>query len=147
MSIQRYYRWALLLPLLLPAITLPLTWWEVRLPDGIAVVVLVLFWSLLIGGIPYVLFAAGFLWWSRGRSDQEVRHAILLSPMIYAGVLMACTGAFLAVDTPSFWNHVDDMGTMGMLGVLFGYAYVIIAELGRVVLRPGQPAPVPQPAA
>lgn len=147
MSIRSYYRRALVLPLLLPALTLPLVLLEVRVPDGLGLAAFLLYWSLLIGGIPYVLFAAGFLLWSRGRSDGEVRRAILLSPMVYAAVLMVCAVGFLAIDSSVFWNNVDDVGTLGVTAVLFGYAYVLLAELGRVLLRPGQPAPAPQPAA
>jgi hypothetical protein len=147
MSIGSYYRGALVLPLLLPALTLPVSLLDVRVPDGLGVVAFLLYWSLLIGGIPYVLFAAGFLLWSRGRSDGEVRRAILLSPLSYAAVLMVCVVGFFAVDSSAFWNDVDDVGTLGVVAVLFGYAYVLLAELGRVLLRPGQPAPAPQPVA
>lgn len=141
MTLQGYYRRTLALPLLLPVLTLPLMRAEARLPEGLAVPTLLLYGSLLIGGIPYALFAVGFLLWMRGRPDHEVRGGILLSPIAYAVMLMICAVTFLAIDTPMAWNDLDVICALGAIAVVFGYAYVLIAELGRVLLRPGGISP------
>ncbi len=144
-SIQSYYRRVLALPVLVPALASVLLLLDNRLPPDLGVVVLFLYWSLLVGGIPYLLFAGGFVVWARGRTDREVRGGILLSPLLYAPLLMLCVAGFLLVDG-SAGSNLRAIATLGACGVLFGYGYVILAELGRVLLRPGTPAE-PRPAA
>lgn len=132
MSVKSYYRWALVLPLLLPALAWPLALFN-PLPPVLAAVAMYLFWSVLIGGVPYLLFAVGFLLWTRDASEGRVRTGILLSPLVYTAVLMACFTALQAVegDTPS---SGDSLLFFAVFGLLFGYAYVGLAEVGRMLL-------------
>lgn len=143
MSIQGYYRRALVLPILVPVLASALLLLDDRLPPDLGVVVFFLYWSLLIGGIPYLLFAGGFVLWARGRSDREVRRGILLSPLVFALLMMVCFWTVLVVDGTASSQSVL---VMGAVSGLFGYGYVVLAELGRVLLRPGASAE-PQPAA
>lgn len=145
MSVQSYYRGALLLPLVVPALFSALLLLGDRLPPGLAGITFLLYWSLLIGGIPYLVFAGGFLLWARGRSEREVRRGILLSPLVYAPLLMICLFGFVAVDG-TLGNGAQGLWMLGAFGVLFGYGYVLLAELGRVLIRPGTPAPAASPA-
>lgn len=142
MSLKSYYRWALVLPLLLPALASPLALLN-PLPPLLAVLTMYLFWSVLIGGVPYLLFAIGFLLWTRGASEKRVRAGILLSPLVYTAVLMVCFTALLLLDGNASGNG-DSLRIFGVFGLLFGYAYVGLAELGRVLLRlriaPADPA-------
>ncbi len=133
MSIQSYYRRALALPVVVPALVSMLLLLETRLPPDVGVVVFLLYWSLLIGGVPYVLFAVGFVLWARGRSDRELRRGMLLAPLVYALVLVVCVMVVFALDGSL---STEQVGMMGAFGVLFGYGYVILAEVGRVLLRP-----------
>jgi hypothetical protein len=140
MSIKSYYRWALLLPLVVPALASPLLLLQ-PLPDVLGAVMLYLVWSLLVGGIPYLLFAAAFLLWMRRAPEDHVRTAVLLSPVIYSAVLATCLVLFLAVDG-SLASSAESLTYMTGFGLLFGYGYVAIAEAGRVLLRPRH-APAP----
>jgi hypothetical protein len=144
MSIRSYYRWALALPLLVPALAWPLTLFN-PLPDGLAVVAMFLYWSVLIGGIPYVLFAAGFLLWMRGRPDHRVRTAVYVAPLVYAVWLAVCLAVFLAVDG-TLASSRESFGMITVCGLVFGYGYVGLAELGRALLRPGGAPAAPAPA-
>jgi Trk-type K+ transport system membrane component len=135
MSIKSYYRWALLLPLAVPALASPLLLVQ-SMPPLLVAVLWFLFWSVLIGGIPYVVFATAFLLWMRRLPEHRVRTGILLSPLVYAAVLFTCLTLFLLVDG-SLANSAESLGGVVMLGLLFGYGYVGLAELGRAVLRPG----------
>jgi hypothetical protein len=143
-SIQTYYRRVLVLPVLMPALASALLLLG-ELPPGLGVVVFVLYWSLLLGGVPYLLFAGGFMLWARGRTDRQVRTGILLAPLVYAPLLMACFVAFLAVDGTFGNGGVEGTLELGGFAVLFGYGYVVLAELGRVLLRLGLPTPAPEP--
>lgn len=144
MSIKSYYRWALALPLLLPALASPLMMAD-RLPDLLAALVMYLFWSMLVGGIPYLLFAVAFLLWMRRAPEHRVRTAVLLSPLLYTSVLLVYLAAFLLVDG-AIGNSLDALGMFAAFGVSFGYWYVALAELGRVLLRPGTTRMAPAPA-
>jgi hypothetical protein len=133
MSMKSYYRWALVLPLLLPALAWPLALFN-PLPPVLAAVAMYLFWSVLIGGVPYLLFAIGFLLWTRGASGERVRRGILVSPLVYTAVLMACFTALRWVEGNNPSNG-DSLLFFAVFGLLFGYGYVGLAEVGRVLLR------------
>ncbi|HEX6036512.1 hypothetical protein [Longimicrobium sp.] len=136
MSIQNYYRWALLLPFAVPGVLSLLALVpEPRIPQPVGALLMFLFYSVLIGGIPYVLFALGFLVWSWGRDARSVRTAIYVSPLTYAGVLSACVLGYAAWDGDL--THQGTGGTLLLLATcafVFGYAYVALAELLRVWL-------------
>lgn len=132
MSVKSYYRWTLVLPLLLPALASPLALFN-PLPPLPAAVLMFLFWSVLIGGVPYLLFAIGFLLWTRGASGERVRRGILVSPLVYTAVLMICFTALLVVEGNTSSNG-DSLSIFGVFGLLFGYGYVGLAEVGRVLL-------------
>jgi hypothetical protein len=144
MSIKSYYRWALLLPLAVPAIASPLLLVQ-SMPPLLAAVVWFLFWSVLIGGIPYVVFATAFLLWMRRLPEHRVRTCILFSPLVYAAVLLTCLTLFLLVDG-ALASSTDSLGMIVTFGLLFGYGYVGLAELGRAILRPGSPGVTHVPA-
>lgn len=143
MSVKSYYRWALALPLLVPALGAPLALLE---PQGaVGVVLFLLYWSVVIGGVPYLLFAGGFLLWMRRVPEQRVRRGILLAPLAYTAVLLVCFALFLVVDG-TLANSSDSLGTIAVFSLFFGYLYVSVAEAGRAVLRPGEPRAGPSAA-
>jgi hypothetical protein len=138
MSIRSYYRWAMAMPVVLPLLATGVLMVSPR--DGdLGIILFYLFGSLVIGGGPYLLFAAGFLLWTRGRSDGEIRRVVLLSPLVFTGVMTVCLALFVAVDSGS--ANGDFLGASTAFGVVFGYAYVLLAEIGRLMLRPS-PTPV-----
>lgn len=134
MPLKSYYRWALLLPVVVPALTLPLIPVVDSLPPLAVVALIYLWWSMLLGGIPYLLFAGAFLAWMREQPDARVRRGILLAPIAYVLVLAVCTALFLVVDGTFSW---ETLGLVAAFGLAFGYAYVAIAEGGRLLVRAG----------
>lgn len=140
MSLKTYYRRALLLPVVLPFLAYPL----LLLGDGVGSGTIMLQYSLVIGGIPYLLFAGGFLLWMRGRTERAVHVGILLSPLVYAMVMMTCLTVFLGADG-MFQSGLEMLGIAGAFSLLFGYAYVALAEAGRVLLRRRGASPEPAP--
>lgn len=143
MSVKSYYRWALALPLLVPALASPLALLDAGGVVGVAL--FFLFWSVVIGGVPYLLFAGGFLLWMRRVPEHRVRRGILLAPLAYTAVLLACFALFLVIDG-TLANSSDSLGSLAVFSLFFGYLYVILAEAGRAFLRPGQPRRVPATA-
>jgi hypothetical protein len=143
MSVKGYYRWALLLPLLVPALASPLALLE---PKGVlGAVWFFLFWSLVVGGVPYLLFVTGFLLWMRRVPDERVRMGILVSPLVYTGVLISCVTLFLLVDG-ALAGSSDSLGGFALFAVVIGYVYVALAEAGRALLRPAPAPAAPAPA-
>lgn len=142
MSIRSYYRWALLLPLVLPLISFGVIQLWPRQGSAVAYMV---YGSLWVGGVPYVLFALGLLAWSRGRTDDQMRRAILLAPPIFTAVLLVCLVVFQVVDG-NLSRGTDFFATAAGCGLAFGYGYVALAELGRLLLRPHPAAPATTPA-
>lgn len=134
MTLQTYYRGALTLPLVVPALASPLMFAGDQVPGVVGVLVFFLFYSMMLGGIPYLLFLAGFLLWARGKPDRQLRVAILFSPVTYSAVLFACTTLVFGRDDLS--RSLDALDGIVGFGMLFGYAYVALAELGRVLLKP-----------
>jgi hypothetical protein len=133
MSVKGYYRRALVLPLLVPALASPLALLELKGALGAAL--FFLFWSVVIGGVPYLLFATGFLLWMRRVPDERVRIGILVSPLVYTGVLIVCLTLFLLVDG-GLDSSSDSLGAFALFGVVIGYVYVALAEAGRAFLQP-----------
>lgn len=146
MSIKSYYRWALALPLLLPALATPLLMADDHLPEVLGAVMMYLFYSMLIGGIPYLLFVTGFLLWMRRAPESRVRTAVLLSPLMYTLVLLAWLAAFIPFDG-GIGDSLGALGVFAAFGVSFGYGYVAIAEFGRWLLRPDAAAQLAPAAA
>ena len=144
MSVRSYYRWALALPLLVPALAWLLA--LVEPGDVVRAALLLLYWSVVIGGVPYLLFAAGFLLWMRRVPEDRLRRGILLAPLVYTPVLLVCFTLFLAVDG-ALASSSDSLGAITVVSLCFGYAYVALAEAGRALLRPGEPRRVPATAA
>lgn len=143
MSVKSYYRWTLLLPLLVPALASPLSLLESR--GGLGAVLFFLYWSVIIGGVPYLLFAAGFLVWMRRVPDERVRIGILVSPLVYTAVLLVALTLFLLVDG-AFPSSGDSLGFFAVCSLVIGYFYVALAEGGRAFLRPGTAPAAPAPA-
>lgn len=139
MTVQDYYRRALFLPLAVPVLAMPL----LLMGEGTATIAVMLQYQVMIGGIPYLLFAGAFLLWSRGRSDGQVRRAILLSPLVFAGMIMVLC-LCLALVAGSVWLVMMMILVAYALGL--GYGYVVLAELGRLLVRPGRDLADPLPA-
>jgi hypothetical protein len=139
MTVQDYYRRTLFLPLAVPVLATPL----LVMGERAATIAVMLQYQVAIGGIPYLLFAGGVLLWSRGRSDGQVRGAILLSPFVLAGMIMVLCLCFAAVGG-AIWLSMMSILMGYALG--FGYGYVALAELGRVLMRPRTEPPGPLPA-
>lgn len=145
MNARTYYARSLLLPLLAAAAggllgvllgeTSPAAPWL-----GIVM------FSGLVGGLPYVLVAAGILWWSRRRSTGELRRAIWLAPllMVPAQLLPMVVYSLVARGGADADRFAGSILFMGLFGLLFGYGYVALVEAGALVgRRLGVVAPPP----
>jgi hypothetical protein len=133
----RFYRLSLLLPLAAPALAILIdqlltaagytqTWF-----DGVAVV---LVGSVLVAGIPYLLFATAMLLLLRHAPESAWRRALLRAPAIFSIVVGAAVLAvgFANADGPSLLAAL----TWGGVAIALGYAYVAAVFAAEVFLRP-----------
>lgn len=139
MDVIGYYRRAMFLPLVLPFAAMPLYPLidGAALPGLVAFAIGLLFWSLVIGGVPYVVFLVLFLRWMRGKTARRVRRAVLMAPLRYTSVLFAWVLVWVVplalldggrLETRAVW-------ALTACALVVGYAYVALAEAGRWLLE------------
>jgi hypothetical protein len=127
MSVHRYYRLAVWLPLVIPG----LVWAGARLfglpafelLHDLAVTLLL---SLLYGGVPYAVLAAWATWWIDCRDETEIRRQAFRAPL-----LMLAAFVPFALTIGAAGGHALG-GAMVLL--LFGAPYILVLGYGYVGL-------------
>jgi len=129
--VRRKYQFLLALPFLVPLLLSPL--WLLSGENGVGGVILVFFfYSLLIGGIPYLILAIAMVWWMRNKEERSIRICLLLSPLL----MIACTAVCLAIYTfvadaqptlrETIEEYLEGMLFVSVFILLFGYLYVAL---------------------
>jgi len=128
MKAKRYFQISLFLPLIVPSvcglIVLVTGKWG-SMMDGSLVYELmgVLWFSLLYGGGPYLVFLAGALIWSRHETVERIQGFTFVAPLIYALILGASVILFCLITVDA--DGMSDAFPFGLFGIVFGYLYVI----------------------
>jgi hypothetical protein len=97
--------------------------------------------SLFIGGIPYLLFLAGFFFWVPGKDLKSIQRFTLLAPLLFIPVFVSCVFLVillqsLSTGSPSQFSSVIDWFIAFCLCILLiGYFYVILTNAGYYLLR------------
>ena len=137
MTVLRFYRLSLWLPIVVPALEMVAfsmlgigaaqTGWAL---EAVA-------WSLIVGGVPYAALALWARTWMRDRSEAEIRRLMLLSPLLMVALFGALAlGIGLAEGrAPGAAFRFALLGASVIIPL--GYAYVAIVALLRhfVTLR------------
>ena len=135
MSRLTYFRLALLLPLVAPLVVAPLA---LLAPDVFGPPALVLGASLAFGGVPYTLFAACVLLWSRGRSADRLRGLARWAPVLFAPLAGLGVIAFYvrnAAGPRAAAGLWDDFVVGAGVSLVLGYLYVALVLLVDDVRR------------
>ena len=109
---------------------------------GDAGLYLVLAWAVC--GVPYLLVAAGFMLWSKGRHPDLVRRGLLAVPLILAVLSVVWWFGYLLLnhgteDRPLQWDSLALLfGKIIGIVLVVGYAYVGIALVVAARLGHGQ---------
>ena len=103
---RSYLRISLTIPVILPAVLLLLAYlaswieidWNQRLPEWLAIGLAFLVGSLIIGGIPYLLYYL-FTWhYIKNKNRQEIIRYLLLSPVAFFILQFSCLFIFDAIQ-------------------------------------------------
>lgn len=124
MNDTTFFRAAVLAPLIVPLGAVGLAALAPELFLGLGIV---LGGSLLLAGLPYVLFAAGLLWWARGRSSDSLRRAAVRAPLLFAplGGIGVATFYLPPSITAGYWGYIGTNLVFGaVMCLVFGYGYV-----------------------
>ena len=128
---RRYLLASLLIPLILPlllGLAAKLTGNE--LLTGFAAIFLL---SLAFGGIPYLIFGAGVLIWSRDRSTDRVRRISYWSPLLFLLGLSVLDFFFLILGG-DLHEFLGFLLLSSVYVLLFGYLYVFLVNFGFEML-------------
>jgi len=132
-SMVKYYRATLALPLLVGAVVFLLGRSAVlpAVPD-------VVWFSMLLGGMPYLLLAAVMFFWIKGKPEKAIHQVIYASPFIMVVLLAVAVPLFLpaihgarAADR----GMVDAFARHSIFTLLLGYLYVAAVQSVYLALK------------
>lgn len=125
-SMVRYYRVTLALPLLVSAVVYLLGRGAVvpAIPD-------IVWFSLILGGIPYLLLAAVMFFWVKGKSEKAIHQVIYMSPFIMVVLLAVAFPLLLPAIREA---RAADRGLVAafarhsLVTLVLGYLYVAAVQ-------------------
>ncbi len=126
LTARRYFQASLALPLVVPSVlggAAFLT--KIEAIDGFAIAFM---FSLMLGGIPYLIFAFVVLFWSRHWSVSAIQRLSYLAPVLFVvttSVLSLVALFFSASLREILWFDA----LFAFFGLIFGYLYVFIINL------------------
>lgn len=138
MTHHAFVCWALTAPMIVPVLAFPLLRVERDPFDSIAQL---LVGSLVVGLVPYLVFAAAFASWARERPPAQVERAAWLAPLLF--VVPFATFWVLLVAVRGGTGALPMVMGLSGFAVGLGYAYVLAADVlyhllaRRGVIRPG----------
>lgn len=134
MSIYTVYRVCIWLPIVVPAVVVLLvTAAGRRVSEG--VVVEVLLYSLVVGGVPYAALAGWATWWIGGRSEAEIRRLMFRAPLLMVAIF-APLALLIGLVVGNFGPFVAVAGLGTAIILALGYGYVGLSLLLRHGLGP-----------
>lgn len=97
-----------------------------------------LWFSLVLGGLPYFALAAFMFFWIGGKSERTIHQVIYLSPFFMVVLVAVAAAVFLpvlrgasAVDR----GLVDAIAQQSIFTLVLGYLYVAAVQLAYLGLR------------
>jgi hypothetical protein len=140
MTTRRYFQFCLAIPVILPLLAIPFTGSALRGPA------LLLISPLVIGGVPYLLFAAVLAMRIERSHPLRVPVLVALSPVTFAPVQAACTAiagfTMTAFGRPgTAWGGVSVPEILvwslmlGVVAACLALAYVLVALVAYAALR------------
>ncbi len=136
-----FLRWCLAIPLAVPVIAVIVTFLVTAVSDQMLWMTqwtIILVYSLLIGGIPYLVFLFAVLFWFRYSDATALGLFSLVAPLVYAMfflVLWAPVVLILDRATISLDQVFTLVAVYGAFCLGLGYVYVLLAHAAYALLR------------
>lgn len=129
-----YYRVSLALPLVVPLGALAVEASGTALRPGMTTV---MWYSLLIGGIPYLSLAGFMFYWIKGKPEKTIHQVIYLSPFFMVILIGVAAGVWpmLRGGSPAHRSLLNASAAYGAFVLGIGYLYVAIVQLVYLGLR------------
>ncbi|MEO6214082.1 MAG: hypothetical protein ABIP65_10690 [Vicinamibacterales bacterium] len=130
MTLHRFYRFSVWLPIVIPALVAGVVHGIGVAPGSGALqdVVEILLASLVWGGVPFALLALWGTWWIGDRPEPEIRRLMLRTPLIMVAVFAAFVMlAGVAVQAPvTPFLAVIVLGSLVIIPLGYGYVAVVL---------------------
>jgi len=124
MSVPPLARVCIWLPILIPALIVG-GYLSLGLSLVEGIVVELLWYSLLVGGVPYSLLALWATWWVVGRPEPAIRRLMFFAPLLMVALFgMLALTAGLVVGQVRVFAAVAGLGSALIL--VLGYLYVLL---------------------
>jgi hypothetical protein len=140
MSASVFYRFAVWLPLLIPATVATLTHVLGVQPTHLTIskVIQVLLISGIYGGSPYAILASYATWWIDNKPEHEIRRRALAAPLWMLGLWFLCVILIgLLSGRSEMFLGLLALGTAAVL--VLGYGYVGLVFMLRRLIRVSNP--------
>ncbi len=143
MRAVNYFRLSLAVPLLVPVLAVALTLLN-QIVSGSSEATEITRWtaflvfSLLIGGLPYLVFVAAVVLWSRGKSARAIHRLSFVSPPLFAAVFVTLWVPFVLIADSSpyaFDAALTSASYYAAFCLGLGYVYVALIHGAYAVLR------------
>jgi hypothetical protein len=138
-----YFRLSLAVPLLVPVLAIALNLLS-QFVSGSSEVTEATRWtgflifSLLIGGLPYLVFVGAVVLWSRGKTARAIYRLSFVSPLLFAAVFVTLWIPFVLITDASpyaFDVAFTSGGYYAVISLGLGYVYVALVHAAYLVLR------------
>src|ERR1044072_8179135 len=95
-----------------------------------------LLFSMIFGGIPYVLMLGLLFFICRGRDGRQMQIITLITPLLFTGILVFCY-LILAIyhQEKSLKTIIPLIPILAVVSVILGYVYVLIVNLIYYLLK------------
>lgn len=131
----RYYRVTLALPLVVSVFS-----YFVGRPGGgfLPSLTEIVWFSMLLGGLPYLFLAAFMFFWIGGKSERSIHHVIYMSPffmVVLLGIAVAVFFPVLRGSSAASRSLADAIARHSILTLVLGYLYVAAVQLTYLGLK------------
>lgn len=98
----------------------------------------IVWFSMLLGGLPYLLLAVFMFFWIRGKSERAIHHVIYMSPffmVVLLGIAVAVVFPVLRGSSAASRSLADAIARHSILTLVLGYLYVAAVQLTYLGLK------------
>jgi hypothetical protein len=134
MTARRYFQGSFLLPLLVPVPAVLLLGHTLEF----RALAMMVYYSTIIGALPYLLFLIGLFFWTRGRDSRLIQRITLVAPFLFVAFFLLCVLVVIPIQYMKLGEvriEADGVAGFCIAFLIIGYAYVLVVNVGYFILR------------